>query len=323
MARKTEWSQEELDILKNMFFEDKSDKEIAEALNLTIDQVKNKIKKLNFTQQHKRPTRLKNLIGQKFTRLLVTRRGPNLVENSRSQKARWYCDCDCGKKDVLITGYALTSGSTRSCGCLQRELTSIRSKASRTENQYIIDKENNIAIGLTGMGVKFVVDLEDLEKIRQYKWQNTQDGYIQAHDFDKKRTTIRLNRLIMNVHKKDWLNTQVDHINHDPRDNRKCNLRVATASENGRNKNSKGFNFHKATGRWNARITKDGERINLGLYDTEEEALNAVNKFRQELNDDFSYQKSMELAEKNGCIDFDKYNFNKKQEEEKNEITRN
>ena len=307
---KKQWTDEEIATLKKMFFEDKSDKEIAEAMSLTLYQVQSKIRKLGLPQQHQRPTRLKNLLGQKFGRLTVVSRAPNVVYSSNRQRAMWSCNCDCGNKNIVVSGYALTSGRTQSCGCLQRELSSIRMKASRTENLYIIDKENNLAIGLIGSNVKFAIDLEDLDKIKQYKWHINQEGYIQAHDFDECRTIIRLNRLIMNVCGKDWINTQVDHINHDINDNRKCNLRVATASENGRNKDSNGFNFHKLTGKWSARITIDGERINIGLYDTKEEASKAVQEIRQELDDDFSYQKSMELAKQNGFVDFDKYIFN-------------
>lgn len=150
-----------------MFYDDKSNKEIAKELNLTINQVGSKIKRLNLSKKHKRPTRLKNIIGQRFGRLVVKRRASNLIYKNGSQKARWYYDCDCGAKDVLVNGYNLRCEKTKSCGCLARELSSIRGKASRTENKYIIDKKNNIAIGITSSGIKFAVDLEDLAKIKK------------------------------------------------------------------------------------------------------------------------------------------------------------
>lgn len=113
----------------------------------------------------------------------------------------------------------------------------------------------------------------------------------------------------MEVQNKNWINTQVDHINHDTRDNRKCNLRIATAIENSRNKNYKYVHFHKASNKWQASISKDGSNIYLGLYDTEDEGLVAVEKFKQKLNSDFSYENSMKIANQNGFIDFEKYSF--------------
>ena len=53
-------------------------------------------------------------IGQQFGRLTV---------GSFDQSAeRWRCACACGSH-ALVFGYALNNGSTKSCGCLRREVT--------------------------------------------------------------------------------------------------------------------------------------------------------------------------------------------------------
>ena len=70
----------------------------------------------------------------------------------------------------------------------------------------------------------------------------------------------------------------VDHINRDPWDNRFANLRLADytqqAVNRGNYRNSvsryRGVGWHKATGKWQARVGLRGTRINLGLFDTEE-----------------------------------------------------
>lgn len=59
-----------------------------------------------------------DLIGQRFGRLLVLSR----VANRRRPK--WLCQCDCGNSKVILSG-GLRNG-TRSCGCLQREMSAIR-----------------------------------------------------------------------------------------------------------------------------------------------------------------------------------------------------
>lgn len=67
-------------------------------------------------------TKLIDMIGQRFGRLLVIRR------NGRSSRcARWDCMCDCGNTKN-IDGGELRRGAVRSCGCLHVELTSIREK---------------------------------------------------------------------------------------------------------------------------------------------------------------------------------------------------
>jgi hypothetical protein len=55
---------------------------------------------------------LTNLTGKIFGRLTVVERHP---ENYRG-KARWFCQCVCGQKTIVVSG-ALLSGNTASCGC--------------------------------------------------------------------------------------------------------------------------------------------------------------------------------------------------------------
>ena len=62
--------------------------------------------------------KLNDLTDQKFGRWKVLRR----VENHGSA-TRWLCQCECGEKKKVV-GSTLTGGKSKSCGCLQRELTS-------------------------------------------------------------------------------------------------------------------------------------------------------------------------------------------------------
>jgi len=57
-----------------------------------------------------------NIAGQKFGRLTALER----VENAKNRDARWLCQCDCGNTKV-VRGHYLTNGTTKSCGCYQRE----------------------------------------------------------------------------------------------------------------------------------------------------------------------------------------------------------
>ena len=64
------------------------------------------------------PKRVRNLLGQKFGRLLVVEYlGIHRDSDSRTRSV-WGCLCDCGNKHDSL-GYVLTRGNTRSCGCLR------------------------------------------------------------------------------------------------------------------------------------------------------------------------------------------------------------
>ena len=63
-----------------------------------------------------------DLTSKQFTRLIVVRR----VQNDNHGHSMWLCKCDCGKEKI-ISGYSITSGHTRSCGCFRSEKTTQRS----------------------------------------------------------------------------------------------------------------------------------------------------------------------------------------------------
>lgn len=66
-------------------------------------------------------TRLIDLTGQRFGRLVVLRRAPNAARNDSRVIVRWECVCDCGTARCVFAT-ALRSGATRSCGCLHAEV---------------------------------------------------------------------------------------------------------------------------------------------------------------------------------------------------------
>lgn len=66
--------------------------------------------------------RRSNIVGLKFGRLLV-----ESFAGIKHRMTTWLCVCDCGNKCVT-TVTKLKSGHTSSCGCLQKELASVRAK---------------------------------------------------------------------------------------------------------------------------------------------------------------------------------------------------
>ncbi len=63
----------------------------------------------------------KDLTGKRFGRLIVIER----VGKDKRNNALWKCLCECGNECIVTTGN-LNRGSTKSCGCLQKELSSKR-----------------------------------------------------------------------------------------------------------------------------------------------------------------------------------------------------
>lgn len=57
--------------------------------------------------------KIKDLLGRRFSRLVVVK-SLGLLDGRR---VSWECQCDCGNTVVLKSG-DLTSGHTKSCGCL-------------------------------------------------------------------------------------------------------------------------------------------------------------------------------------------------------------
>ncbi len=63
----------------------------------------------------------KDLTGQRFGKLVVVKR----AQNDKHSKACWHCVCSCGK-EVVVTGNALVTGNSKSCGCSRTESAKAR-----------------------------------------------------------------------------------------------------------------------------------------------------------------------------------------------------
>lgn len=117
-----------------------------------------------------------------------------------------------------------------------------------------------------------LIDLDDVDKVREYKWSMNDNGYIW-------NGKIYLHRFIMNP--PDGM--VIDHINHDRLDNRKENIRICTIRQNNMNKSFMsnntsgviGVNWNKRAKKWKSRINVNGNEIHLGYFDTKEDAIQA------------------------------------------------
>lgn len=106
-----------------------------------------------------------------------------------------------------------------------------------------------------------LIDLDDVERVKKYKWFFSGHGYVVNSEY------VKLHRFITNCPK----SMEVDHINHNKLDNRKSNLRICTHKQNCMNvsDNVKGIHYDKSRNKWMAYI----KGKNLGRFDTKEEAI--------------------------------------------------
>lgn len=110
------------------------------------------------------------------------------------------------------------------------------------------------------------IDTEDIPKIRYTKWKLSH-GYA-VNNQKRSGITTYIHREVLQT------NQFVDHINHDTLDNRKCNLRIVTKSQNQMNSNYKGV-YKQPNSKYMAYIKLHQKMLNLGVYIDKEEAMYA------------------------------------------------
>lgn len=141
-------------------------------------------------------------------------------------------------------------------------------------------EKDGYMVGVTFQGNEFYFDKTHLEKIEGHCWFTDDKGYVRAKINYKK---VLLHRFLMLP--PDTM--VIDHINHNPMDNRKINLRICTRQQNQcnqkkQNKNTssifKGVFFDKDRDKWQSTIKVNSRSIFLGRFDTEEEASTEYDK---------------------------------------------
>jgi hypothetical protein len=134
-----------------------------------------------------------------------------------------------------------------------------------------------------------IVDPDDFHRLREYKWHASRRYYkfyatrkIPNRKGEKGKT-VHMHREV--AHTPDGM--MCDHINGRTLDNRKANLRSATALQNTWNSRkhsqscsskNKGVWFHKSIQKWTAMIKARSKRIHLGTFENEIEAAKAYDK---------------------------------------------
>lgn len=140
-----------------------------------------------------------------------------------------------------------------------------------------------------------IVSDSDYESLSQCKWyaRHSKGGKYYACRCVG-RTTIRMHRVVMGD---PPFGVQVDHINGNSLDNRRCNLRLCGNLNNCHNKVKtsksttsiyKGVCLDKNRNKWVSKITFDYKREFLGYFDDEEDAALAYDERASKLFGEFA-----------------------------------
>lgn len=168
------------------------------------------------------------------------------------------------------------------------------SPISRNTNAYV--QEDDHAVIITKKGDRILIDTKDLPLVQGHSWCISKTGYAVSNIAG---TTTKLHRLITNCPQ----SLVVDHVNGNPLDNRRRNLRICSAKDNSRNKapgknnTSKHIGVSMRDGKWHARIMVNRKEINLGSFDSLEAAVNARREAEIKHFGAFSFSQRIEALE--------------------------
>ena len=149
--------------------------------------------------------------------------------------------------------------------------------------------------GRHGQGKHAQVDASDYPHLCDHTWTLStcrgKPGYVYGVLGGRK---VAMHRVILGLQVGDG--RLVDHVNGDPLDNRRANLRLATPGENRRNSAAqysdstpfKGVSPTRSGRRFRAEIRARGTYRFLGVYDTPEEAARAYDAAAAELHGEFA-----------------------------------
>lgn len=217
-------------------------------------------------------SKLIDLTGMVFGRLTVRERCEDYVGPCGAHMVQWICDCECGNTSKATTHdlRRKDKNPTRSCGCLARELTSLRTKQY---NEY--DLSGEYGVGKSGnTDDLFYFELSDFDKIKDIYWTvKSPNGTKVISGRDCKTNKDVYMHVLLGFQ-------GCDHIDRNELNNLHSNLRPCSHQENCFNRKRKtkvsktGFTgvYQTKNGKYLAKLTHSGVDVFCKVFNTFEEA---------------------------------------------------
>lgn len=225
----------------------------------------------------------------------------------------YYCE-QCGreiKKKIRYGGYTLCSKHMHQLHKYGKFLDNIQRTANDLNDYVIVEdtaifnlyNQKNIKVG------EFVIDKEDLEKIKYKKWRISHNHVVtgQPYNMDNSSKKCRdITHILLNISPDDDEKTVIDYKDGNGFNNKKENLRICSQGENTKNKsftsnNTSGFigvSYRKDRNVWCPEIRNEYKRWHLGQWKIKKEAVYARLVAEKFLFKEFANEKEATKKEK-------------------------
>lgn len=141
--------------------------------------------------------------------------------------------------------------------------------------------------------IEAIIDTVNLPLVENHTWrvihyQNLGTFYVATwvRIENGKYKSVRLHRLILGAPE----DLHVDHLNHNPLDNRRCNLRLVTKAENNQNRRTpknntsgeRNVRWNSEMGKWTVAMSVNKKEMYFGLFEDKNEAIQIARQKRRE-----------------------------------------
>lgn len=212
-------------------------------------------------------------VGKRYNKLTVLEDAG--VVKRTGERVYWVrmvrCVCECGN-EILTRFSSIRSGITKSCGCLYYGSRSTREPPAVEGARWVALTRNQFCL----------VDESDYETVSMFRWRYS-NGYASTGGGQRSKIkAVQMQRMLM-VGSADVGDLVVDHIDRNPLNNRRSNLRLITHAENLANSAPRKGRKYKGVfpkrNRWEAKIMVKMVLHRLGhSFKTAEDAARAYNE---------------------------------------------
>ncbi len=232
--------------------------------------------------------------GVPESRLTVLKQAEDYIDPKGHHSAQWLCQCSCGSDPIIVKQSCIKDGTTKSCGCLHKEISREICKNRHKTNNY--DLSGEYGVGWTSnTNEKFYFDLEDYDLIKDYCWAACEPvkGYV--------RIETKINNKGVNMSQLLTGKNDIDHIDRNPMNNRRSNLREATRSQQGMNRNKQSNNtsgfigvyWNKRENKWVASLKINNKQKHIGYFVNKNDAIMARLNAEYKLFGEFAPQRHL------------------------------